>query len=91
MLATVVVVFLGVYLKVSYFEWLVLVFTINMVLVAEMVNTSIESVVDLITLEKRQDAKIAKDVSAGMVLVSAILSVVVACFVLLPKILNLFI
>jgi len=55
-----------------------------------MVNTSIESMVDLITLERRADAKVAKDVSAAMVLVSAALSVVIALVIFLPKILNAF-
>ncbi len=88
LLATVAVILLGIYFSISPVEWLVLVFTINTVLVAEMVNTSIESMVDLITLERRADAKIAKDVSAGMVLVSAILAVVVALIIFLPKIIS---
>lgn len=88
LLATFVVILLGIYFSVSLFEWLILVFTINTVLVAEMVNTSIEAMVDLITLERRVDAKVAKDVSAAMVLVSAILAVVVALIIFLPKILN---
>ena len=61
-----------------------------MVLVSEMVNTAIESMVDLITLERRQDAKVAKDVSAGMVLVSAFFSITIGLFIFLPKILQLF-
>ncbi len=85
-LATICAVLLGVFFRISTFEWLILVFTINTVLVAEMINTSIESMVDLITLEHRQDAKIAKDVSAGMVLVSAILAIIVALLIFLPKI-----
>lgn len=88
LLATVMVVFLGMYFSIDPIEWLILVFTINTVLVAEMVNTSIEAMVDLITLERRADAKIAKDVSAAMVLVSAILSVIVALIIFLPKILT---
>lgn len=88
LLATICAILLGVYFSISKYEWLVLAFTINTVLVAEMINTSIESIVDLITLERRQDAKVAKDVAAGMVLVSAILSVIVACFIFLPKILT---
>jgi diacylglycerol kinase len=88
LLATIIVVILGVYFSISSIEWLVLVFAINMVLVAEMINTAIESMVDLITLEKRADAKIAKDVSAGMVLISAILAVFVALIIFLPKILT---
>jgi len=85
LLATFVVILLGIYFSISSTEWLILVFTINSVLVAEMVNTSIESMVDLITLERRADAKIAKDVASAMVLISATLSVVVALIVFLPK------
>ena len=87
LLATTVVVLLGLYFSISPTEWLILIFTINMVLVAEMVNTAIEAMVDLISLERRQDAKIAKDVAAAMVLVSATLSVVIALFIFIPKIL----
>lgn len=90
LLATFVVMLLGLYFSISPVEWLILVFTINMVLVAEMVNTSIEAMVDLITLEKRADAKIAKDVSAAMVLISATLSVIVALIIFLPKILQIY-
>ncbi|HCQ30822.1 TPA: diacylglycerol kinase [Candidatus Collierbacteria bacterium] len=88
LLATICVVLLGIYFSISIFEWLILVFTINMVLMAEMVNTSIESIVDLITLERREDARIAKDVSAGMVLVSSFMAVMVGTLVFLPKIIS---
>jgi len=88
LLATMVVILLGIYFSISSTEWLILVFTINTVLVAEMINTSLESMVDLITLERRLDAKTAKDVSAAMVLISATLSVVIALIIFLPKITN---
>lgn len=88
LLATICAVLLGIYFGISKYEWLVLAFTINTVLVAEMINTSIESVVDLVTLERRQDAKVAKDVAAGMVLVSAVLAVIVGCFLFLPRIIT---
>ncbi len=88
LLATLCVVLLGIYFSISYFEWLTLVFTVNMVMVAEMVNTSIESMVDLITLERREDARIAKDVSAGMVLISALMAVIVGSLIFVPKIIS---
>lgn len=87
-MATIVVILLGVYFSINSTEWLILIFTINTVLVAEMVNTAIEAMVDLITLERRVDAKVAKDVASAMVLVSAILSIVIALIIFLPKILN---
>ncbi len=90
LIATICAVLLGIYFSISMTEWLVLIFTVNMVLVSEMVNTAIEAMVDLITLEIRQDAKIAKDVSAAMVLVSATMAVVIGLVIFLPKIISLF-
>ncbi|HOX96051.1 MAG TPA: diacylglycerol kinase family protein [Candidatus Woesebacteria bacterium] len=90
LLATIAVILLGVYFSISFVEWLILVFTINMVLVAELVNTAIEAMVDLITLEKRVDAKTAKDVAAAMVLISAGLSIIIGLIIFLPKILSSF-
>lgn len=53
-------------------EKLVLMFTIVFVLISEMFNTSIEAIVDLKTKEIHPFAKIAKDVAAGAVLISAL-------------------
>ena len=82
--AAILVIFLGKYLKIESTEWIILAFTIILVLVAEMVNTALESMTDLITKEYHQEAKIAKDVSAGMVLVSAISAVIVGVIIFLP-------
>lgn len=77
----------GYLFKLSSLEWIIIVFTFLWVIVSEMINTSIESVVDLITTAKHAEARIAKDVSAGMVLVGAIGSVVVGIIIFLPKLL----
>lgn len=87
MFAIICVCIAGIYLSISSLEWLILIFTFNLVLVSEMINTAMEAIVDLITLEKNQNAKIAKDVSAGMVLVSAIFAVIIGVYIFLPKIL----
>ncbi len=60
-----------------------------MVITAEMINSAIEKMVDLITKEHRQEAKIAKDVAAGMVLVTAIAAVIIGTLILLPYLLKL--
>lgn len=73
--------------NISSAEKLVIVFTIFLVLIAEMINTSIESVVDLLTDKFHQQAKIAKDVSAGMVLLAAFASLLVA-FIIFGKYIN---
>lgn len=68
-------------------EFLIILFTIGLVITSEMINTAIESMVDLITLEYRQEAKIAKDVAAGMVLINSILALIVGLTVFIPHIL----
>ena len=77
----------GWFFRVSTMEMLILIFTIVLGLSAEMVNTAIESMTDLITKEWRQEAKIAKDVSAGMMLVTAFGALIVALVIFLPHIL----
>lgn len=76
-------------LKVSLIEWIVLILVIGMVLALEMVNTSIERCVDLVTKDYKELAKIAKDVSAGAVLVMSIFSAIIGILVFLPKIIEL--
>lgn len=76
----------GFFLQVSFLEMTILVLTIIFGLAVEMVNTAIESVTDLVTNEWRQEAKIAKDVSAGMMLLTAIGATLVAILILGPKI-----
>lgn len=76
-------------LKVTPFEMGILGLTIMMVIVAEMVNSAIEKMVDLITKEHRQEAKIAKDVSAGMVLLTAFAAAIIGSLIFLPYFLKL--
>lgn len=77
----------GFYLKISFLEMTILVLTIVLGLAVEMVNTSIEAMTDLITLKWSKQAKIAKDVSAGMMLLTAIGAVLVAILILGPQVL----
>lgn len=78
----------GWYVRISYVEMTILVFAIVLGLSAEMINTALESVVDLITTEWREQAKIAKDVSAGMMLIVAIGAIFVALLILGPYLLG---
>ena len=59
---------------------------ISFVLITEMINTAIENVIDLITDEDDPRAKVAKDVSAGAVLVAAVNAIAVAYLVFYDKI-----
>jgi diacylglycerol kinase (ATP) len=68
-----------------------LVFAVVLGLSAEMINTAVESVVNLVTGEWRKQAKIAKDVAAGMMLLTAIGTTIIAALILLPPFLLLLI
>jgi diacylglycerol kinase len=70
-------------------EWIILLFTIFFVLTLELVNTAIEALVNLVSPEIKSEAKIAKDISASVVLLSAILAVVVGVILFVPKLINL--
>ena len=72
-------------LKISIVEWAIITLTILWVFLAEMINTAIESMVDLITTEYREQARTAKDVAAGAVLMGVIGSIIIAGIIFLPK------
>lgn len=76
----------GVYFGISKTEWIIIVFTIVLGLTAELINTAVESMTDLITKEWRREAKIAKDVSAGMMLTVALGALIVAGVIFWPYI-----
>ncbi|OGG03782.1 hypothetical protein A2Z33_04825 [Candidatus Gottesmanbacteria bacterium RBG_16_52_11] len=80
----------GFLFQISAVETAVIVFTILLGLTVEMINTSIEAMTDLITSEWHKDAKTAKDVSAGMMLIVATGAVIVALVIFGPRILALF-
>jgi len=81
---TVAVVALGLWLGLSPTQWAVLTLTIGFVLVSEMLNTVAETLVDLVSPGYHPLAKVVKDVTAGAVLLAAIISVVVGLLVLGP-------
>lgn len=73
----------------SRLEWLALLFVIGLVIVLELVNTSIEALVDLVTEEYRRFAAIAKNVAAGAVLFSAFIAVLTGIILFYPYVVNL--
>lgn len=80
---------LGAFLGVEAMEMAVITMTCAIVMVLELINTAIESVVDLTVKQSYHElAKIAKDCAAGAVLVSAIAAIMVAGFILIPPLLQ---
>ncbi|MBC8109861.1 MAG: diacylglycerol kinase family protein [Verrucomicrobia bacterium] len=82
---TLLVVVFGFWLKVSLMEWLFLVFAIGFVFVAEMFNTALELLVDLVSPDFHTLAGKTKDVAAGAVLVAAITAALIGLAIFLPK------
>ena len=85
---SILVIIFGLILKISKIEWIVCILAITIVIVAELFNTAIETVVDMITKEKNEKAKIAKDVSAGAVLITAIGAAITGLMIFAPKIIT---
>jgi len=80
---------LGIFLKLSFNQLAVLVLTVTIVLVLELINTAIESVVDLAIGRRFHPlARIAKDCSAAAVLVASIGSLMIAFLLILPPLLT---
>lgn len=84
-MAMIVVIGLGITLRVDLFRWAILALAIGVVTAAEMFNTAIEAIVDLVSPEYHAAAKAAKDVSAGAVLIAAATAAIVGMCVLGPK------
>ncbi len=64
-------------------EMLILLFTVSLVLIAEMFNTAMEAIVDLVTQDYHPLAKFAKDIAAGAVLIASINAAAVGCMLFL--------
>ena len=73
----ILVIVFGIWLELSAVEWLICIVLFAGVIAGEMFNTAIENVVDMITLEHNEKARVAKDVAAGAVLVWATCAAVI--------------
>ena len=90
LIVAMVVIILSIFFRINKYEMSILGVVILLVISSEMINSAIEEMVNLITQEHRREAKIAKDVAAGMVLVSAVGSVIIGSIIFTPYILKLF-
>ena len=77
---------LGIVFKLNSFEWISIILCIGMVIASEFFNTVIEHFCDFVSIDIRPEIKVIKDMSAAAVLLVAIMSVLIACIIFLPKI-----
>ena len=87
-IATILVISANLFFQVTGIEWLITLLAIGMVLSAELINTAIEAVVDLVTLEIHPLAKIAKDCGSAATFVLAAMAAVIGCVIYIPYILG---
>ena len=81
---------LGFYFGISNIEWMIQFLAIGLVLVAEAVNTAIEEVADFIHPEYHKKIGLIKDIAAGAPSFAAFISLIIAGFIYIPKIILLF-
>lgn len=84
-LMAIAVIICGFLFHLSLTEWLICLVCISMVITTELINTAIEATVDLATKEQKLLAQKAKDVAAGAVLISALISAVIGLIIFVPK------
>ena len=89
LLASILVVAAGMFFRLDKLEWIAIILTVSAVWAAEIVNTSLEEIVDLVSPEYDIRAGNAKNLGAGAVLVTAIASLAVGITVFGPRIIHL--
>ena len=85
LLATVLVIRFGWWMKVTREEWMILVVAIGLVWIAEAMNTAVETLADAVHPEQSPLIGRAKDVAAASVLISAGIATVLGAFVFGPR------
>lgn len=75
----------GLYFQLERWEWVAVIICIGMVVAAELLNSAIEILCDALIPERNKRAEIIKDVSAGAVLILAIMAVIVGLIIFLPR------
>lgn len=86
LVATIIAVFLGYVLHISAIEWIWIIACIALVLTAELINTAIEILTDMVSPEFNPKAGHVKDAAAGAVLITAIFALITGLIIFLPKI-----
>jgi diacylglycerol kinase (ATP) len=85
----IIAVVLGFLLQISFAEWEWIMLAIALVLIVELLNTSIETLVDLVSPGYHEMAGRVKDVCAGAVVIAAVFALVTGIVIFLPKLISL--
>jgi diacylglycerol kinase len=80
----------GFIFKIKLYEWLFVLIVSGCIATCEMINSSIEAIVDLITIKEHPLAKIAKDTASGASLILCFTALIGGLIIFIPKIIVLF-
>lgn len=89
LVCTVILLLLSFLLEISLTQWLIIIAIIGLTLVVELLNTAIESTVDLVIEEFHPLAKVAKDTASAAEFVLTLTSALIALMIFIPKIMEL--
>ena len=84
----ILVIIAGIVLKISKIEWIICNILFGLVIGGEMLNSAIETVVDIAMPDINPKAKFAKDAAAGAVLIAAIMAAIAGMIIFIPKLLE---
>ncbi|MDD2469558.1 MAG: diacylglycerol kinase family protein [Bacilli bacterium] len=80
---------LGFWLQITLLEWFFILIAIGLVLGTELINTSIEATIDLLSPKFHPLAKVAKDTASAAVFVYSLIAFIIGCLVFIPNIIEL--
>ena len=84
LIVTVLTIIAGFLLDITRTDWMIVILCIGVVIAAELFNTAIEKLVDLVSPERHPIAGQVKDIAAGAVLVCAATAAIIGLIVFIP-------
>ena len=84
LIAAMAVIIAGIVLGITRTEWIMVVMCIGTVIAAELFNTAIEKLVDLVSPERHPVAGRVKDIAAGAVLIRAVAAAIIGLIIFIP-------
>lgn len=83
--AIIITTILGFLLNINKIEWCFIIVCYGLVFGCELINSALEASVDLVTLERKPLAKIAKDCASGATLIFSLMSLIIGLLIFIPK------
>ena len=83
--AIIITTILGFLININKIEWCFIIVCYGLVFGCELINSALEATVDLVTLERKPLAKIAKDCASGATLIFSLMSLIIGLLIFIPK------